>query len=372
MSDQIAEGDHTGTISHLVTSADLKYSGLYPNGKDLVVNITDNDYADLIISQSDGSSAVAEGGATDDYTVALSSEPTFDVTVTVTSGDDLSTDPIQLTFTPDNWDQPQGVTVTAVDDSEIEETEFRQIDHVVTSLDSMYNGLAVSQIWVEITDNDKEIVNGTLNLFGSAGDDKLELIRGNVLTVKVNDQLVYEGTEVHTVTFDGLGGYDEVDVTGAAEFEQTVINPHDVSVNSSVFSFTAENIERALVESGGGDDRVIFNDSVGDDTFIGSPTEGNFSGDGFNHRADNFREVQVYAREGGYDKIELRDTHLDGDKAKIGSSKSKDNDTVKLYNPVNNDPAYYIRGKFFEEIVVTSLGGNDFGRSWDTPCGRYG
>ena len=356
VADLIAEGDHTGTISHLVNSADPNYASLTP--ADLIVHITDNDTAGVVITQSGGSSNVTEGGATDDYTVVLTSEPTANVTVNVTPGNEVTTVPTQLTFTPDNWDQPQTVTISAVDDSEIEETESAVINHTVSSQDAMYNGLAISQLWVEVTDNDKDVTNGTLNLLGTSGNDTLDVVRGNVLTVTLNSQLVYQGTDVHTVTFDGLAGYDRVNVTGSADYEELLIQPNDLSFDGTNFSLTATRIERAVVESGGGDDRVEIQDSAGDDTVSGSPTDISFTGNGFSHRADNFSEAQVYARAGGYDTIELRDSQ-GKDKAKIESD-----DIVKLFNY----SSYYIRAKFFEEVSIISTGGSDLLRAWDTPA----
>ena len=56
------------------------------------------------------------GGAT--YTVRLGTEPSAEVTVTVSGqiGTDVSVDKATLTFTSDNWNTPQAVKVTAADD----------------------------------------------------------------------------------------------------------------------------------------------------------------------------------------------------------------------------------------------------------------
>jgi hypothetical protein len=60
---------------------------------------------------------VTEGGATDTYTVVLNSAPTGDVTITLNSGTQLSTNVPTLTFTAGNWNVAQTVTVTAVNDT---------------------------------------------------------------------------------------------------------------------------------------------------------------------------------------------------------------------------------------------------------------
>ena len=59
-------------------------------------------------------------GSTATYTVALSGAPTADVTVAVASGDTgaATVAPSSLTFTTANWDDPQEVTVTGVEDSD--------------------------------------------------------------------------------------------------------------------------------------------------------------------------------------------------------------------------------------------------------------
>ncbi|MHB8897799.1 MAG: hypothetical protein ACYC6Y_03525, partial [Thermoguttaceae bacterium] len=355
VSDLVAEGNHTGTISHVVNSADMHYGGLAV--PDLVVNIADNDTAGLLITPSGTGNAVAEGGATDTYTVALTSQPTADVTMTMTAASDLTTSPVQLTFTSGNWSTPQTVTLTAIDDTIDELTESVAVNHVVTSADAGYNALAPIQAWVQVTDNDEAAPTETLTLVGTAGADKLELVRGAMLRVTLNSQLVYEGTGVSTVTFDGLGGYDEVDVTGAAEYEKATIGPSTAGLTGTNFSFTSTNIEHALMTSGGGGDLVEITDSAGNDTVTAGPTQVVISGTGFSHQADNFREMQIYARNGGVDAIQLTDS-AGNDKAKVDT-----NDAVKLYSP-----AYYIRGKFFEQIAITSTAGTDQALIWDTPA----
>ena len=59
--------------------------------------------------------AVTAGGSTT-YTVALTSEPTGEVTVTAPSGGDVTPSPSSLTFTAADWRTAQAVTVTAAPD----------------------------------------------------------------------------------------------------------------------------------------------------------------------------------------------------------------------------------------------------------------
>ena len=57
----------------------------------------------VAVTQSGGSTAVTEGGATDTLTLALTSQPTADVTVTLGGGADITAGPSPLTFTAANW-----------------------------------------------------------------------------------------------------------------------------------------------------------------------------------------------------------------------------------------------------------------------------
>ncbi|WP_226595132.1 hypothetical protein, partial [Microseira wollei] len=72
--DNVAEGNHSGTISHTATSSDANYNGITINS--VTANITDNDIAGVTITQSGSSRNITEGGATDTYEIVLTSQPT--------------------------------------------------------------------------------------------------------------------------------------------------------------------------------------------------------------------------------------------------------------------------------------------------------
>ena len=99
--------------------------GMLPEGLSVgspasaAVQLTDNDTAGVTLGKTD--LVVTEGGSAT-YTVVLDSEPTADVTVTITghAGTDLTLTPTtaMLTFTPSTWDRTQTVTVAAGDDGD--------------------------------------------------------------------------------------------------------------------------------------------------------------------------------------------------------------------------------------------------------------
>ncbi len=109
--------------------------------------------AGVSVSQP-GGTAVTEGGAGDSFSVALNSQPTADVTITLTVPGDLATDTTSLVFTTVNWNIAQSVAVTAVDDALFEGAETATITFAVASGDVAYNAASVAGVAVAITDND--------------------------------------------------------------------------------------------------------------------------------------------------------------------------------------------------------------------------
>jgi len=153
VNDSVAEGLHTATLTHTLTTTDTNYTAL-PAQPSLTVIITDNDTVGVIITQSGGNTTVTEGGATDTYTIRLNSKPTANVTVNLSGTSQASVSPATMTFTTTNWNTAKTATVTAVNDTIEEGNHTSSIAHNVTSSDMLYNGFTVSSVSVNIIDND--------------------------------------------------------------------------------------------------------------------------------------------------------------------------------------------------------------------------
>jgi len=147
MDDAVAEGLHTGTITHSASSDDSAYSGGLAID-DVIADISDNDSAGMTLATL----TVEEGGATDSYTLVLSSEPIANVIVTVTPDSQLSVSAVELTFTAGNWSTPQPVIVAAVADTFVEGPHTGTITHTASSPDPMYN-FELPSVTANITDN---------------------------------------------------------------------------------------------------------------------------------------------------------------------------------------------------------------------------
>jgi len=153
--DFIADGNQVYTIVNSpAVSTDTGYSGLDPD--DVTVTNLDNDSAGFVVTPTTGL-VTTEGGGTAQFTVVLQSQPIADVTVPVTSSDltEGKVSTAQLTFTSLNWNAPQTVTITGIDDSIVDGDQPYQVNlAAATSADAAYNGRDPADVSVTNLDND--------------------------------------------------------------------------------------------------------------------------------------------------------------------------------------------------------------------------
>ena len=115
----------------------------------LTLTITDDDSAGVTVSPT--AVTVEENGGTDSFTVVLTSEPTANVTIAVSSSDtDAATvSPMSLTFTSSNWSSPRAVTVTGVNDPLGNADRSATITHVVSDSGG-YGGVKAANMAVTV------------------------------------------------------------------------------------------------------------------------------------------------------------------------------------------------------------------------------
>jgi Ca2+-binding RTX toxin-like protein len=148
--------------------------------------------------------------------LVLTSQPTANVTITLSYGNQISTNTNTLIFTTNNWNIPQVVTVNAINDTFTEGEHSAVISHTVTSGDSNYNGLTIPPLTVTITDNDTGST-GRDHLIGSPGNDTLNASPGrDTLTGSGgNDTFVYNRlTDAGDIITDFTPGEDLLNMTG--------------------------------------------------------------------------------------------------------------------------------------------------------------
>ncbi|CAK0781215.1 hypothetical protein CCP4SC76_7770004 [Gammaproteobacteria bacterium] len=113
------------------------------------------DAPDLLFTPQEGF-RVQEGGDPANYQVWLNRAPASAVTVPVQPINGYCTvAPGKLTFTPDNWDKPQTLTVQAVDDDVVNGARpCTLVTGVMQSSDPVYQGVNPRDLPVAVLDND--------------------------------------------------------------------------------------------------------------------------------------------------------------------------------------------------------------------------
>lgn len=120
--------------------------------------VTDVFVGQIIVTETNGSTTVTEGGTTDQVMVSLSAQPTANVVIKIVSDDvnEVTAQPASLTFTTSNWTVPQAVTITAVDDPLIDGARSTVVRLFVDPAlsDSAYLQAPAQMISVTSLDND--------------------------------------------------------------------------------------------------------------------------------------------------------------------------------------------------------------------------
>ncbi len=175
VNDSAVDGDQSYTILlGAASSSDSNYNALDP--ADVSVTNTDDETGGITVSSISGNTT--ESGGTATFTVKLTSLPSANVTIAVSSSDtnEGTVSTSSLTFTTSNWSVDQTVTVTGVDDSTIDGNQsYTVILAAATSSDSNYNGINPTDVSVINTDDDAVPVSVMIS---NTGTDK----NGNTYT----------------------------------------------------------------------------------------------------------------------------------------------------------------------------------------------
>ncbi|NCC31247.1 MAG: hypothetical protein EOM24_04380, partial [Chloroflexia bacterium] len=243
--DQIDEDDlHTGRLSHTLASLDPRYN--QPTAAfavpDVVVSIRDNDRAgiELLTGNRQLSEHPTAPNHSTTYSVRLKTQPLAPVTVSVVfDRAQLLLEPVVLQFNAGNWNVPQVVNVTAVNDA-IDEPDLHTtfVDHLVASADPKYDQrtapfVPLPPIEFTILDNDTAgllIAPLSLDLHETPGHPN----HIRTYTVRLNSQPIAPVSVV--LSFDPANPLD-------------ARLPREVTVNTNELRFTADtwNVPQTIV-----------------------------------------------------------------------------------------------------------------------------
>ncbi|MHC4876833.1 MAG: hypothetical protein ACYTGL_10070 [Planctomycetota bacterium] len=147
------------------------------------IDVTDNDVIGFEITQTGGSTTVSESGTTDQFHVILLSQPAGDVVVTLSDIDptEAMLNTAELTFTPDDWDEPQTVTVTGSDDPVVDGDQTTSATVAIDDARSDASFASVDDQTVTITVTDDEnaglhVNGGPLTVTESGTTDTFDVV----------------------------------------------------------------------------------------------------------------------------------------------------------------------------------------------------
>ncbi|MFP2996265.1 Calx-beta domain-containing protein [Spongiivirga sp. MCCC 1A20706] len=330
--DVIIEGDET--IELEVTLVPFSFPPLPPilsrrtvigTQNTAVVTITDDDVPEFTVNPL--TLAVNENAGTNTFTVVLDAQPLTDVVFDISSDDtaEATVDLSQLTFTNANWDQPQTITVTGVDD-------------ITVATD-------VANITVAIND--------------AASDDAFDSLADKVVAVTLNNDDVAVGPTSSNAAVNVLenGGTATVSVTLGAQPATDVVvdivslDTGEATVAPASLTFTNGNWDQPqTITITGVDDSLLTGDTL---TSVTITVNDAASDDAFDGLSDT---VAV--------------TVIDDDEADLTVSIAKTVDGAESATPTNaefeitldgglvNDTGVDITGEL--TITGTATGGSDY------------
>lgn len=143
--DKLDDGRQTFHISFsTITSTDPNYAGDRWKPLDVQVQNGDNDTAGISLKLPPALITAEKGPGTATFQVVLDTEPTANVTIGISSNrtSEGTVSPASLTFTPTNWNAPQTVTLTGVNDAIADGPQtYLVLFAGATSNDGKYKGL---------------------------------------------------------------------------------------------------------------------------------------------------------------------------------------------------------------------------------------
>ena len=237
----LAVGNNTITVEVTAenTSTMLTYT----------VEVTRNVPPNLVVNPT--SLTIGEAGS-DTFTVKLATEPSSNVTVTVSSDDTgaATVSPASLTFTTSNWNTNQTVTVSGVNDTD---TADESLTVSLSATGGGYGG-KTSTVSVSVTDDDDGVIPNV-----SLSETALSVTEGDA------------AGDSYTVVLDSMPTADVVVTVGGH-------SGTDVTPTPTILTFTTSNWDTdQTVTVTAGDDADTENDTV-TLTHSAASTDSNYSG----------------------------------------------------------------------------------------------
>ena len=201
--DSLVDGDITTTIT-----ATASNTGGYAGTETATATLQtiDDDTAGITIAQGITPLVTSETGTTASFTVVLDAQPTDTVTVAI-SGDDSTEHELSassLTFTTANWDTPQTITVTGVDDSLVDGDITTTLTATASNTGG-YAGTESATTTVKNDDNDTDDGSNGVTITQGTNKEGADLLTSEAgITSTFTVVLDAQPTDTVTVSITGI------------------------------------------------------------------------------------------------------------------------------------------------------------------------
>jgi len=188
--DHIIDGNvNYRILANNMVSADPAYDKL--NVENISLVNEDNDVANIILTISDNTTSEDEKNT--EFTLELASEPSSDVAINITSSDvsEGLIDNENVVFTSANWNIPQRIIVTGVDDDLKDGDIDYEIMFGCTSNDNHYDLFTITDLQLTNIDNDGKhglIIPEAFSPDNDGYNDKFEILgleKYNKISIKI-------------------------------------------------------------------------------------------------------------------------------------------------------------------------------------------
>src|SRR6187431_1014591 len=206
-------GDHAYQITvGPVSSSDPSYASLPLQTQTVNVSNRDNDQAGVMVALATGIDAsdttrlrTSESGDSATFTVVLNKAPADTVTIEVSStSSEGMVSPPSLTFTPNNWQAPQTVTVVGVNNDNVADGNqpYQVTLDPSKSADAAYRGLTSADLpYVNVVNGDDDKADYTVTLLsGVDPNDPSQLVTSEKGT-SASFSIALRSKPTHPVSF---------------------------------------------------------------------------------------------------------------------------------------------------------------------------
>jgi hypothetical protein len=245
VNDNVADGNIAyNIVTANAVSTDSNYNNLNPD--DISITNTDNETPGITVNPTAGLTTT-EAGGTANFSVVLNTQPTAPVTINLSSSNPaegtVSTN--SLSFTPNNWNQAQTVTVTGVSDNLADGSQtYSIVIGAAVSTDSNYNNLNPVDVSVTNTDGNTAgiVVNPASTAAtegGANGSYTLKLNSQPTAPVTISFAAGNQISAIAPIIFDAANWNVAQTVTVIATDDAVVEGTHNGTINHSVTSADA-------------------------------------------------------------------------------------------------------------------------------------